>query len=331
MRVQILGPNGQPVAQDAAHRGASLSARELSSWLPSLGSADTDLLGELPTLVARSRDLVRNNGVASGAIQTLVDNVVGTGLRLSAMPDYKALGRDKEWADEWSRKTEALWRSWAETTDCDAAQGLTFAGLTAQIFRSGLINGEALALPLWIKERTGRFATAIQMVETDRLSNPTGKPDNKSLRGGIEVDRYGAPRAYWICKQHPGDRFLSASLDMQKWQRIPVRTRFGRQRVIHVHDKERTGQNRGKPILSAIMPLFKMLDHYERSELQASVVNAMIAAFVETPLDGESISELFGGSAEDYIEARNEWQVKLQGGAVIPVFPGDKVAPFTPS
>ena len=118
---------------------------------------------------------------------------------------------------------------------------------------------------------------------------------------------------------------------MQKWQRIPVRTRFGRQRVIHVHDKERTGQNRGKPILSAIMPLFKMLDHYERSELQASVVNAMIAAFVETPLDGESISELFGGSAEDYIEARNEWQVKLQGGAVIPVFPGDKVAPFTPS
>ena len=100
MQVQILGPNGQPVAQDTAHRGASLSARELSSWLPSLGSADTDLLGELPTLVARSRDLVRNNGVASGAIQTLVDNVVGTGLRLSAMPDYKALGRDKEWADE---------------------------------------------------------------------------------------------------------------------------------------------------------------------------------------------------------------------------------------
>ncbi len=46
-QVQILGPNGQPVAQDTAHRGASLSARELSSWLPSLGSADTDLLGEL--------------------------------------------------------------------------------------------------------------------------------------------------------------------------------------------------------------------------------------------------------------------------------------------
>jgi capsid protein len=63
------------------------------------GSPDSDLLEELPTLVSRSRDLARNHGVASGAIQTLVDNVVGTGLRLSALPDYKALGKDKEWAD----------------------------------------------------------------------------------------------------------------------------------------------------------------------------------------------------------------------------------------
>ena len=331
MQVQILGPDGRPAVQDTAHRGASHTARELSSWLPPLGSADTDLLSELPTLVARSRDLVRNHGVAAGAIQTLVDNVVGTGLRLVALPDYKALGRDKTWADEWSRHTESLWRGWAESTDCDAARSLTFAGLTAQVFRSGLINGEALALPLWLPGREARFATAIQLIEPDRLGNPDGRIDTRGLRGGIEIDRYGAPRAYWIAKQHPGDRYLAGPSPAQQWERIPARTRFGRLRVIHVHDKERTGQNRGKPILTAIMPLFKMLDHYERSELQAAVVNAMIAAFVETPLDGESISELFGGSVEDYIAARNEWQVKLQGGAVIPVFPGDKVAPFTPS
>jgi capsid protein len=33
------------------------------------------------------------------------------------------------------------------------------------------------------------------------------------------------------------------------------------------------------------MPLFKMLDHYELSEMQAAVVNAMIAAFIETLFD----------------------------------------------
>jgi hypothetical protein len=60
-----------------------------------LGSADSDLLSELPTLVSRSRDLTRNHGVAAGAIQTLVDNVIGTGLRLAAIPDYRALGKPR--------------------------------------------------------------------------------------------------------------------------------------------------------------------------------------------------------------------------------------------
>lgn len=331
--VQILDSSGNPLkASDTAHRAASHRSRELSSWLPPLGSADSDLLGELPTLVSRSRDLTRNHGVAAGAMQTLSDNVVGTGLRLSATPDYKALGKDKAWADEWARDVESQWRAWAESTDCDAANSLNFAGLTSLVFRSSLINGEALALPLWLDRRGNDFATTIQLVEADRLSNPIGKQDNKTLRAGIEIDAYGAPRAYHIRKNHPGDAYLGAGGGSeQDWQRIPVRTAFGRKRVLHIHDKERTGQHRGKPLLSSIMPMFKMLDHYERSELQAAVVNAMIAAFIETPLDGESIGEMFGGSTDDYIAARNEWDVKLQGGSIIPIFPGDKVAPFTPS
>lgn len=316
-----------PYCVDTAHRSASLTSRELSSWNPLIGSADSDLVDELSTIVSRSRDLVRNHGVASGAIQTIVDNVVGTGLRLSASPDYKALGKDKQWADSWSRKTEALWRSWADTTDCDAARSLTFNGLTTQVFRSGLVNGEGLALPLWLPNRGSVFATCLQLVESDRLGDPRASLADKNIKGGIELDKYGAPTAYHIAKTHPGDSVSGAV----EYERIPTFTRFGRKRVIHVHDKERTGQNRGKPILTSIMPLFKMLDHYERSELQAAVVNAMIAAFIETPMDSESIAEMFGGSGDDYMAAKNEWQVKLQGGAVIPVFPGDKVAPFTPS
>lgn len=328
---KVAWHGGKYSASDVAHRAASLTAREMSSWAPLLGSADSDLLGELPTLVSRSRDLVRNHGVAGGAIQTLVDNIVGTGFRLSARPDFRLLGKDKAWADEWSKTVEAHWRCWSENTEIDVTNQLTFAGLTVQVFRSCLVNGEALVLPLWLPQENGCFATRLQMVEPDRLSNPNGRPDSLYLRGGIELDSYGAPVAYHIRKTHPGDALLNIAEGNQEWERIPAFTRFGRKRVIHVHDKERTGQNRGKPILTAVMPLFKMLDHYERSELQAAVVNAMVAAFIETPLDGEAIGEMFGGSVDDYIAARNEWQVKLQGGSIIPVFPGDKVSSFTPS
>ena len=122
--------------------------------------------------------------------------IVGSGLRLAARPDYVALGKPKEWADEWARQVESLWRTWAESTLCDAANTSTFAGLTIQAFRSSLLNGEALALPLWLPQR--EFATTLQLVEPDRLSNPNGEQDSKTLRGGIEIDKYGAPIAYWI-------------------------------------------------------------------------------------------------------------------------------------
>ena len=293
--------------------------------LPYGGSGDSDLNPELGTLRERSRDLVRNHGVASGALQTLTDNVVGTGFRLVALPDYKDLGKDKAWADAWSRQVESLWRGWAESTECDAARSLNFAGLTIQVFRSVLMNGEALVLPLWLKRRG--VHTAIQLVEPDRLCNPEGTMDSKTLRGGIEIDRFGAPLAYHIRKTHPGDMVF----ETEGYQRIPARMPHGRLRVLHIHDRERTGQNRGKPLLTSIIPLFKMLDHYERSELQASIVNAMIAAFVETPMDGESIREMFDGDASKEMEARSDWKLRLQGGSILPLFPGDKVAPFTPS
>jgi len=302
---------------DTSHTSASVTARELASWKPSKGSADNDLLPELSTIVARSRDLSRNHGVASGAIQTLNDNIVGTGLRLSAKPDYKLLGKTKEWEEEWQVKVEGLWRSWAETNLCDASQTMNFHGLTTLVFKSCLVNGEALVLPLWLKGR--KFSTCLQLIESDRLSNPQNTTDNKNMRGGIEIDKYGAPVAYNIKKSHPGDYWIGADID--NWERIPAYTDFGRRRVIHIHDIERIGQTRGKPILTAIMPMFKMLDHYERSELQAAIVNAMIAAFIETPMDAENLNEMFGGNGTDYLDAKKDWKVKLEGGSIIPIFP----------
>lgn len=47
---------------------------------------------------------------------------------------------------------------------------------------------------------------------------------------------------------------------------------FGRKLVLHVHDVSCIGQNHGKPVLAVIIPMFKMLDYYERSELQSAIV-----------------------------------------------------------
>jgi lambda family phage portal protein len=339
-RLKALSSSAQigevSVTADSSHMGASVHLREIASWQPGYGSADADTLPDLSMLLSRSRDLERNNGIADGGAQTLSDNIVGTGLTLRPDPDYTELGKTKEWAQDWSRRTASLWRSHAGSVEVDAARSLNFAGLCTQALRGAISNGDAIALPLWVPRQSSRFSTCLQLIESDRLSNPYGQIDSTHLRGGIELDDRGAPQAYWIRKQHPGDIYLSfLSPKIWEWDRIPAETSWGRQRVLHLHDKERTGQTRGKPLISSVIPQFKMLDHYERTELQAAVVNAMIAAFIETPLDSATMAEMMGADTESpkyqaYLAQRREYVAPLKGGAIIPVLPGDKITPFTP-
>src|SRR5262249_29476192 len=91
LKAQENSPLLKAALNDTSHSGASIIRKQLSNWIPHRAPADFDLLPDLPTLVGRARDLNRNNGVAAGALQTLQDNVAGTGLRLAANPDYRAL------------------------------------------------------------------------------------------------------------------------------------------------------------------------------------------------------------------------------------------------
>ena len=312
--------------------GANTVIREMLSWQPPRRSADADLLGDQGTLVARSRDLERNSGIAKGGVQTLVDNVVGTGLRLNPKPNYLALGKTKEWADEWSRDVRSQWLQWAETTACDAADTSIFDQITGQVFRTWLVSGEALALPLWLPGRMDGWSTKLQTIDPDRLSTPSGRIESDALRAGIQFDPYGAPVGYWVRKTHPNDYLATGGLvGWGQWEFIPKRTAFGRRRVIHCFDKERSGQSRGRPILSSVMANFKGLDRYTGAEIQAAVVNAMVAMIIETPLDQQGIEALFQGDRDYYLKARQEHAVGLESGSALALFPGDKATPFTPS
>jgi lambda family phage portal protein len=319
--------------RDTPYSGASWIRKQLSNWLPIRAAADAELLSDMGTLVARSRDLDRNNGVVAGAFQTITDNAIGPGLRLSCWPDYRALGKDAQWAEQWGQQVESQWRSWAETTACDAANKLTFAGLTQLTFRSLLQNGEALALPLWLdRPQTTPYKTCFQLVDVDRLSNPGNMTPTLCLRGGVELDIYGKPLAYHIRKisTWPAMFFPAIGGIAGEWECIPAETSWGRRRLIHVFQSDRVDQTRGKPILTPVIEQFRMLDAYQRAELQSAIVNALVAGIIETPLDPASLAEMVGGDANAYLAAKNEYRVQLEAGTFIPLYPGDKMTPFAP-
>lgn len=315
-----------------AHVGASLTEPDLASWQPYAGSPDADLLDDLGMLASRSRDMARNNGLAGGYHQTLRDNVIGAQLRLSAKPEYKLLGWSAEEARAWANGTEAEFRSFSDTTECDAARSLNLLGLTIQAFSGAMLNGDHIGIPLWLPRPDAKWSTRILLVEADRMDTPPHLSHRLDIRRGVHQDRYGAPLGYYINKTHPGDQYALrhgwAAPD--QWQYIPAFTPWGRRRVIHLHDKERTGQSRGKPVVASVMREFRMAGKYQTTELQAAIANSLIAAFIESNLDSATTAAMLGNSAEGYNQSTQGMPVRMQGASIINLPFGAKLSSFIP-
>lgn len=111
------------------YNGASFSRPGLAGWHPRAADAESDINDDLPTLRGRSRDLARNAPLAGGAINTMVTNVVGTGLSLQSLPDRASLGLSDDAAEAWAERTEREFRLWAESTYCDITRAQNFYGL----------------------------------------------------------------------------------------------------------------------------------------------------------------------------------------------------------
>lgn len=367
--VQILGPDGKALERKTprvatspralnggsghyggpAYDAADLYGQHMAAWTPMLWSPDAELNPYRDRIVSRIRDLVRNDGWASGSVTRILDNAIGPNLRPIAKPDYKFLAHysgnsafDTAWAKEFARAVDAHWRSWASDIGhyCDAARNQSFSQLMRVAFRHKLVDGDALALLQWLPQRVGlgraRYATAVQVIDPDRLSNPQLNFDQQTMRGGVEIEHEtGAAVAYWIRKAHAGDWFSAA--ESQTWERVERETAWGRPIVIHDYDGDRASQHRGGAgIFAPVLQRMKMLVKYDGTELDAAIINAIFGAYVESPFDRELVSEamsdgeaLGGPSLNAYQAQRKEFHDASKialGNARIPVlFPGEKI------
>jgi len=335
---QILDPRGNPISMSGFRGGQT--TREMLSWNPPVRSADAELLPDIKGLMGRAYDQQRNSAMISGGLQIHLDNVVGAGLRLSSKPDYKALGQDADWAAEWSRIVERKFRLYADDPDCyiDAGRRNTFGSLIVLGYLQYKTAGATLATAEWLPDRACKYSTAIQMVDAARLSNPHGMMDTARLRGGVEMDRMGAPTAYHFRSALQSDSRFAGS-NTYDWKRVERETRWGRQKVIHLFEQKRPGQSVG---ISSMAPI--IANSFKRGKLQdvsmdAAILNSMYAAILKTDMDYARAADTLGaGEVPDYTEAMlksgNEFYgdrgVQMNGTKVLRLFPGDDFS-FTTS
>jgi lambda family phage portal protein len=211
----------------------------------------------------------------------------------------------------------------------DFENDVTMMDLQAMVFRGVFESGDILM----VRRRDFRpgdiIPLKVQLVESDRISNPRGASDTETIAGGVEVTASGVTRAYYVSDRHPGE-FLSG-VTMAKWDRIPKEGRGGTPLSRLLFEKRRPGQRRGVPALAPVIEPLKQITRLTDYELAASVVSALFTVFIksEAPLSG-SLPVAPEGSTDEEIPSR-AGDIRLNPASVVDLRPGEDIVLANPN
>lgn len=291
------------VLEQRHYEGGS-RGRRTQGWRRPKTDANAAARPYLAALRESARDLVRNNGHAESALDTISAHAVGSGI--IAKPAKE------------NAKVADLWKAWAETTDCDSDGRADIYGLQDLVMRTVAESGECLirrrprlpedglALPL-----------QLQVLEPDFLDlgkTNIRRPNGGVILDGVEFDMLGRRVAYWLFKDHPGSSLSNAAASY----RVPA------EGVLHVFRQMRPNQVRGVSWFAPVLLKFKDYDEYSDATLMKQKIAACLAVFV-TDVDGSSapMGTAVAGSGDQ------SWDL-LEPGLVQNVPPGRTVEVVQP-
>jgi lambda family phage portal protein len=298
------------VAPAAAVRWASNRQRMLSyvgarrgghnrAWLPKRKSADAILRRDASLLVARARDLVRNNTYVDGALDKITANVVHTGIR----PQFVD-ARTKAPLN-WLEKE---WKAWAEKISFTELQGLAL--------RHEWIDGEILAHDWldgdWLKE--GVCPLRLTLHECDILNETIDGwlSDTEYAKRGIVFNSKGDPVRYSCYTAHPGD-YLPGQLDSIE---------YAADHITHLFIRKRASQTRGVSRLAPLIEEIRDLSEYQSSERIAARLAAAFGIFIKTTEYGNAAANPVGGDPGD---SEIEVGDYIEPGRIQPLPPGTEI------
>ena len=235
-------------------------SRTTGNWSSTNASADAEIAAASGPLRSRSRELVRNNALAAQAVQVLVNNIVGPGIRPRAASSNRAL----------NRKVDKLWTAFSRSCDF---YGLTdFYGLQNLAVREMIEAGDILGLK--IIDRSAAVPLKLQLREIDHLdsSRVTLTPSGGYTDQGLEYDAAGRRTGYWMFPQHPGGNRMMFTNGF-------LSERIGADRVLHMFERQRV-QNRGVPWAAPALLALRDLGDWQQAELVRKKTEACLVGIV---------------------------------------------------
>lgn len=251
------------------YEGATVG-RRTQGWHHRSTDANVANWTSLQKLRDVARDLVRNNGHAESALTTIADHTVGSGIVAKAAPK--------------NDRFMALWKAWAETTDCDADGRHDLYGLQKLVMTSVAESGEVLVRRRMRRLEDGlAIPLQLQILEADFLDTARSMqlPNGGQIIQGIEFDAIGTRVAYWLFPRHPGSSMGTMSTVMG-WSRPVPATE-----ILHVYKAKRPGQVRAASWFAPVLLRFKDFDEFEDATLMKQKVAALLAV-ITSDVDGSA-------------------------------------------
>lgn len=246
-----------------------------------------------------SRISILQSPTAGAMVGRLAEVVVGSGLRLRPQPFWDIIDPNKnispEQRAEWEKNTEQRYRMWGKSYSPEYNTRRNLPQLSRACFDYLLQDGEYFVMFRYANTREQNPLT-LQIIPPENIAGGyTNKPGH-TVVNGIEYDANGEAVAYFIHDDSTG-----------KNTRVP---RFGERsgRVIMLHNFLSTNekQRRGVPYLASCIQELIKLGHYEDLEIQAAIVNALFAVWVETPEDQEPAAPISGQGARRASDATKQ-------------------------
>lgn len=258
----IVDSRGNVIPLQSRRYDAGSTSARMSSWHTPTTDA-TNAISHPALIRNRAHDLVRNNPWAAKAVEVIVNNAVGYGIRAQLKSRSKAR----------LARVQALWTAWAETTAIDADGMHDLYGLQRLAFRALVESGECLVRlrPRRTEDRLP-VPMQIQMIESELLVDDVtdAVPDGHKIVRGIEFDAIGRRVAYYLYREHPG----SGSINATQYTRVPATE------ILHLFRKDRPGQERGVTWLAPVVATLRELSIYEDAYLKRQQLANLFAGFL---------------------------------------------------
>lgn len=249
-----------------------------SQWRPKDNAPDTALSQDLRMLRERCIDLVNNDPLAYGVIDTIAHGVIGTGPRPRSMAPTAI-----------AETLATLWKAWRPVAGWDGTT--SWPDVLRGSVHASCMSGDVLILWPDVGDGTG---PRIDLVDARRVDTPSDStPEVESARLGVGYDKYGRVQGYYVAKGEAanGKRTDYNYFPLSKNGRINARL-FKRPSVM------RPRQSRAIPMFAPAALDLKDLREYRRTEVRRAQMAAKINLIIKTP-DPKSVADAFENLTAD--------------------------------